>query len=105
MHDGSRQAVPFSIKQHFDLKEVNLLAREDSAYRMQELVREVHTSLRDMVQDLAVLQDREKSCSPPHHVTGRRMLHLSLISVIVLAGTAVLQLMNFESYSQRKKLI
>lgn len=104
---NSRRSVDFWIRP--DSYTAHLVtepkAHEGSIAAVIDSMEAMQNTLSTMTRDLASLQQRERRLVKHTKMTGQRLLHMAVISVVLLTIVSVLQVLHFKTFFKGKKLI
>lgn len=103
---GAKRAVEFWIRPEKSPRFASEpRAKEGTIVSVNSALEDMQETLRDIVVDLAELQQRERRLVKRTEMTSGRLLLFALLSLVVLMGTSVFQFMHFKTYFKSKKLV
>eukprot|EP00177_Eucheuma_denticulatum_P001250 GFKZ01002278.1.p2 GENE.GFKZ01002278.1~~GFKZ01002278.1.p2 ORF type:complete len:242 (-),score=32.83 GFKZ01002278.1:1076-1801(-) len=104
---NSRRSVDFWIRP--DSYTAHLItepkAHEGSIAAIIDSMEAMQNILTAMTRDLASLQQRERRLVKHTKMTGRRLLQMAVVSVVLLTIVSVMQFLHFKTFFKGKKLI
>ena len=101
---GTRRSIQFILHQSYKGESVAKAASMSDMDRLQNTMRQMHTTLSGMIGDLTQLQRRERLLTEKMEKTNSRVVALAIFGIIVAVGTSLVQFKYYQGYFKQKKL-
>lgn len=103
---GTRRMISFKLNQAFNgvHDRLNEAAGKGDTDKLQETMREMHTTLSGMIGDLSQLQRRERTLTRRMQRSAGRVTWLAAFSLVVTLATSFAQFRYYKGYFKQKKL-